>query len=360
MFLLLRRIYTCTLSYQLLVTNHNIIMHKLTKRNLSALIVGSALIGSFALVGTALAAGTGGFGHGGAAMSRPAVVGMVTSISGNTLTVNSKNWQRGSTASTPYTVDATNATVTKNGASSSVSAIAVGDTVMIQGTVSGSSVTATAIRDGSMMMGGHTGMNPGVFGTVASVSGTTLTVTSKGFRQNATATTYTVDASNATVTKNGANSSVSNIATGDTVMVQGTVSGTSVTAKTIRDGMSQGQTPAIQGNGQPVIGGNMTAINGSTLTVTNKSNVTYTVDASSAKVSKAGVTTMGATISNVVVGDNVVVQGTVNGTSVTASSIIDQGTSPSSPNNSTGSNPPVHRGVLNAIGGFFSHLFGFF
>ena len=79
-----------------------------------------------------------------------------------------------------------------------------------------------------------------------------------------TATTYTVDASSATVTKNGAASTVSAIAVGDTVMVQGTVSGTNVTAKTIRDGVGQGQ-PAIQGNGQPVVAGTVTAINGNSV-----------------------------------------------------------------------------------------------
>ncbi len=234
--------------------------------------------------------------------------------------------------------------------------------------------TAFAAGPGSWM-GGHA---PGVFGTVASISGNTLTVTSKGFGPNATATTYTVDATNATVTKTNAASTVSVIAVGDMVAVQGTVSGTNVTATTIHDGMmrmmrgehdgmfgkgahSASSTPggtASQfpaGNGQPVIGGAVTAITGNSLTVTNKSNVTYTIDATSAKVSKASVT--GATVSSISVGDNVVIQGTINGTAVTASSVIDQGTAPSS----TGTTPPAHRGgFMGAVGGFFSHLFGFF
>jgi hypothetical protein len=257
-------------------------MHILSKRSIQALIVGSTIIGSFALVGTAFAAGPGAFNPGGPNMPRPAVVGTVASVSGDTLTVNSKNWQRGTTAtpttSTIYTVDATNATVTKSGATSSVSAIAVGDTVMVQGTVSGTSVTATSIRDGMM---GRMGQMPPA-------------------------------------------------------------------------GMSWGRnassTPLIQGNGEPVIGGSVTTISGTTLTVSTQNGTAYTVDASSATVEKGGAA---STISAVAVGDRVIVQGAVTGTSVAASSVIDQATS----------SAPIgggKRGVMSAIGGFFTRLFGFF
>lgn len=228
----------------------------------------------------------------------------------------------------------------------------------------------------------HTGsrMNhaPGVFGTVSAVNGTTLTVTSKGFGQNATATTYTVDASNATVTKGGAPGTtpttipVSSIAIGDMVMVAGTVSGTSVTATTIRDGMPQGMgrgagmkggwgkngstTPSNlpQGNGQPVVGGAVTAISGDSITITNTSNVTYTIDATNATVTKGNTT---SSLSNIAVGDNLVVQGTVNGNAVTASSIIDGG----APKTSTsGGTSHAMGGFMGAVGGFFHKLFGFF
>ncbi len=228
--------------------------------------------------------------------------------------------------------------------------------------------TAFAAGLGGGWIVGHA---PGVFGTVSAINGNSLTVTSKGFGPEATATTYTVDATNATVTKNNAASTLSAIAVNDMVAVSGTVSGSNVTATAIHDGLmmrgghpgifkgkwtasSTPRAPAITGNGQPVIGGAVTTVSGNSLTVTNKSSVTYTVDATSAKVSKAGVT--GATVSSIAVGDNVVVQGAVNGTSVTASSVIDQGAAPSG----STTNPPAHRGFMGAIGGFFSHLFGFF
>lgn len=213
---------------------------------------------------------------------------------------------------------------------------------------------------------GHTGAKPGVFGSVTAINGSTLTIDSKGFGKSATETTYSVDASNATVTKAGSASTLGSVSVGDMVMVQGTVNGTSVTATAVRDGMMPGMqghmghgtsTPMggfPQGNGQPVVGGSVTAINGSTLTITNKSNVTYSIDATSATVTKAGAT---STLSSVAVGDNVLVQGAVNGNAVTASSIIDQGSSAKT--NTSGSTHGMG-GFLGAIGGFFHHLFGFF
>jgi hypothetical protein len=230
----------------------------------------------------------------------------------------------------------------------------VGDAVVVQGTVSGSNVTATSIRDGVVAGEARNGM--GINGTVASISGTTLTVTGNVGPKGGTATTYTVDASGASVVKNGTASTVSVIIVGDKVMVQGTVTGTNVIAKNIRDGVPQ---PQIQGNGQPIVAGKVTAISGSTITITNTSNVTYTIDATSAKFVVGGVAS--PTISNIAVGNNVVVQGTVNGNSVIASSIIDQKAkttvgevSPGSPKSEKGMG-----GFMKGVGDFFKHMFGF-
>ena len=194
------------------------------------------------------------------------------------------------------------------------------------------------------------GQRPAVVGTVSAVSGKTLTVTSKSMMKpkNSTSTTpapviYTVDASSASVNKNNATSSVSAIAVGDTVMIQGTITGTNVVAKTIRDGLAK---PAIQGNGQPIVAGKVTAVSGNTITITNNSNVTYTIDATNAK------------ISNVAVGDNVIVQGTVNGNSVTASSVIDQKAKIHNNDNSK-TRGGMMGNFFGGIGNFFKHMFGF-
>lgn len=303
---------------------------------------------------------SGGYGKGMMNGKAPAVIGKVSAINGNSITVVGGQGFGGTATNTTFTVDATNAKITKNNTASTLAGITVGDTIVVQGTVSGTNVTATAIRDGVMMGGGPKfpgGM--GIVGTVSIINGTTLTVISKVKPNGGTATTYTIDASNATVTKGGANSKVSSIAVGDTVMIQGTINGTNITAKNIRDGVPQGQ-PEIQGNGQPVVAGSVTAINGNTITITNKSSVTYAVDASKAKFIVNGVAS--PTIANVAVGDNLVVQGTVNGTAVTASSVIDQKPKTNNANN-TGDNQKSHPGfmggIMGGIGNFFKHLFGF-
>ncbi len=139
----------------------------------------------------------------------------------------------------------------KDHATSTLSAIAVGDMVMVQGTVNGTSVTATKINDGMMMnhmgKGGGAPMQspqaiqgngePVVGGTISALSGSTITLT------NASNVTYSVDASAATVFKDNATSSISSLATGDKVIVQGTVNGTTVTASSVID-QGASSTPA--------------------------------------------------------------------------------------------------------------------
>lgn len=188
------------------------------------------------------------------------IVGTVSAVNGTTLTVNSRamikprpmgasstNEGEGavSVAAAVYTVNASGAKVYKNGATSTVANIAVGDMVIVQGTVSGSNVTATVVRDG-VGMGGAKGWGRGatstlktlpikgngqpvVGGNVTAISGTTLTVT------NASNVTYAIDVSGATIVKNGVASTVSSVAIGDSVVVQGTVNGTSVAASSVID-----------------------------------------------------------------------------------------------------------------------------
>ena len=176
-----------------------------------------------------------GMGHG--------VRGNVTAINGNSITVTSTN-PKDSTTQT-FTVDATNAKVTKDNAASSISSIVVGDTIMVQGTVNGTTVTAKNIFDGKMILRGQADQvgqdqnkqgntftgngQPLVGGTVTSISGSIVSITNRGN------TTFTVDATNAKVTKQGTASALSNISVGDTLLVQGAVNGNSITANSIED-----------------------------------------------------------------------------------------------------------------------------
>jgi len=210
-------------------------------------------------------------------------------------------------------------------------------------------------------------MKPFVVGTVSAINGNTLTVVGHGGPGKMTgttaSTTYSVDATNAKVTKANVASTVSAIAVGDNVAVQGTLTGTTIVATTIRDGMmgpgvgfgkgpggnrTGTSTPAFTGNGEPIVAGTISAINGSTISITNKSNVTYSVDTTNAKILQGNKT---VDISTLKTSDAVVVQGTINGTSIVASSVIDQ-VKPANAGN-------PHPGFFGGISQFFMHLFGF-
>ena len=226
--------------------------------------------------------------------------------------------------------------------------------------------------------GGRGMMGRGVVGTVSAVNGTTLTITSRPWGKPAAdgttpaPTTYTVDASSAQVTKDKVASSISAIAIGDTVMVQGTVTGSSVKATKIRDGLpirnQNGQdnqseskdfpAQSIQGNGQPIIAGTITTVSGKNITITNKSNASFTVDATNAQIRNGDAT---SSVSTLTVGDRIIVQGTINGNAVVAYSIIDSGQATTATNNSQSGQPQKmeNHGFFGGIGSFFSHLFGF-
>ena len=211
----------------------------------------------------------------------------------------------------------------------------------------------------------------GMFGTVSAITGNTFTFTVKARpmrtdkSQSATVqptTTYTVDATNATVMKGGKKMTVADIANGDTLVVMGQTTGTTITATRIMDGVPgmggerpEGTTPAFTGNGMPVIAGKIATISGNSVTVSNRENVTYTVDVTNAKVEQKGTT---ATVSSLTVGDMVIVQGTVNGTTVSATSVIDQGVAQAPETSSKVTNQaPQKQGLFGKIGAFFGRFF---
>ena len=204
----------------------------------------------------------GGKGMGGSEgmKMKPAVIGTVASVNGNSFTVTSMTNPNSTVSNTTstFTVDATNAKITKGDTAGTVSTIVVGDTVMVIGTTTGNNIVATLVRDGIVKMP----KTPG-----------------KGQEQE-------------------------------------------MNGKAPNGSETSGQNAGMMGNGQPIVAGNVTSISGTSLVITNKSNVTYTVDASSAKINQGPSKT--ATISNISVGDTIVVQGAVTGTNVVASTIIDQ------------------------------------
>ena len=180
-------------------------------------------------------------GHGRSGFSD--VSGVVTAINGSTITVTTSSGG-------VYTVDASSAVVSKyvNGVISkgTVATIAVGDTVMIRGTIETATMSSVSIRDGNFPKP----TPPTAIGKVTAVNGSTITLSSSVHPMKAggtsPATTYTVDASGATISKvtppaargekpKTSTISVSGIVVGDTLVVRGTLSGTSITATSITD-----------------------------------------------------------------------------------------------------------------------------
>ena len=151
-------------------------------------------------------------------------------------------------------------------------------------------------------------------GTVTAISGTTLTVTDE---KNIV---YTVDASNAKIDPGmlgGPGLTVSNILVGDRVVVTGPIVGTTETAKTISDRALSGRN---------IFMGTVTATNGSMLTIdstTKKIKTSYTVDASSAVLTKGMKAGTSIVVSDIKIGDRVFAIGTLSGSTILATSVRD-------------------------------------
>ncbi|MES2225056.1 MAG: DUF5666 domain-containing protein [Patescibacteria group bacterium] len=214
-------------------------------------------------------------------------------------------------------------------------------------------VSAKAQADMKLRMGDDENRNA-IFGTVTAVSSTTITIASTDSgKTGAPVTVYTVNTATAVVDKDTKASTAAAIVVGDHVMVQGTVTGNTIVATKIHNGVmakgvngnKDGMKNILEGNGQPIVGGTVTAVNGNTVTITNKSNIAYTIDVTNAKVTKNGTASTSSTIA---VGDTVLVQGAINGTAVTAVSVTA----------SNSGNANMHVGFFAKIGNFFARLFG--
>ncbi len=161
---------------------------------------------------------------------------------------------------------------------------------------------------------------PHVGGTISAINGSVITIS--GNERHAG--TFTVETSGATFTKAGASASLASFAVGDYVRAEGTVNGTNVTATTVSDAPGMGMGKGDRGMGGrhgkgPGVMGQVSAISGSTITVTGMDGQSYTVDAASAKVQRM----VEGSLSDIAVGDRIGVHGTVSGTTVTATNIMD-------------------------------------
>lgn len=204
---------------------------------------------------------------------------------------------------------------------------AVALTLLVGGAIGGIATIASAQESTTSatgmagMMRGMGNRGPHVHGTVTAVSGTTITITDAKDSK-----TYTIDASAASFKKAAEGAAptavtISEIAVGDEIGAMGTISGTNVKATEVMEGSFGRGMGGHGGHGGrgPGVMGTVSAVNGSTITLSGHNGETYTVNAGSATVQKM---TTGS-LSDVRVGDSIGVRGTVSGTTVTATNIMD-------------------------------------
>jgi ribosome maturation factor RimP len=243
------------------------------------------------------------------------LTGTVTAITGTTLTVTDAK-------GTVYTVDASTAKIGEAMDSLSIANILVGDKVMVTGTITGTTDAAKTISDPSMI-----GRN--VFtGTVTAVNGTNLTIETMVKKVK---TTYTVNATSAAITswaKTGSTTiTAADVKVGDKVVVDGSLSATTVTATAVHD-LGQMMKKGKPGFDKPtnVFSGTVTSVSGSTITVTGMNKTVYTIDAGTATITKGmGAASTKLTIGDIKTGDKVFAVGALTGTNVVATSVRDLG-----------------------------------
>ncbi len=181
------------------------------------------------------------------------VAGEITAINGSTITVSSmgrrpkgqaNDSSSGSApAKTTYTVTTTSKTTFSKVTDGTVSDLAKGDTVVVDGTNSNGTIAAKRIHQTNKLPdqsnngasaprkgagGDHT------LGTITAVSGSTVTISTTA--GDTVKVTTTSDTKVSVIEK----TSISDLAKGDMIRVQGTVSGTTVAATAVNEGPAGG------------------------------------------------------------------------------------------------------------------------
>ncbi len=235
-------------------------------------------------------------------------VGQVTAVATGSLTIKTASGEI-------FVVSTTDATVRRGENSNSTSAIVVGDTVYVFGVKNGSAIAASTIIVGkskSEVQPNDEEKRKAYFGVITAKTDTTLTIMS------ANNTLYTVTITNAQIWINKTKqSSISGLVVGDNVMVQGDLNGSTIAAKKLI---------AIHLPLGTIVG-KITAVSGTTLTVMGSDNKVYTVLAGSAEIKAKGNKDKdeekNSSLSNLVVGDSVLVKGDLSGTTITAKSVTE-------------------------------------
>jgi hypothetical protein len=144
---------------------------------------------------------------------------------------------------------------------------------------------------------------PGTVGTIASINGSTLTITTPSG-----SSVKVVTSASTTVTR-ASSGVVSDIRQGDRVVVAGSASGSTIAAERITDsGSTATNPPAGPRGGNPrLAAGTVSSINGSTLTITESDGTKVTVTTTGGT---AVTTASSASVSDLAAGQTVEVSGT--------------------------------------------------
>ncbi len=306
---------------------------------------------AMALGGVSFAASTPGSvpaaPHGPGGPGRGGMQGVITAINGGVLTLR----RQGPGGSGTLTVDTSGSTTFQEGGPGAksgtltLSQLRVGERIAVQGTLSGSTVSAATVAVQPA---------PPLSGVITAINGGVLTLQRQGPGGGGT---LTVDTSGSTTFQEGGPGATSGTLTlsqlrvGERIAVQGTLSGTTVTARTVRLQPAPGRGPAKAGPhpggpGRGGLQGMITAINGGVLTLRRQGpgpggSGTLTVDTSGSTTFQEGgpgVKTGTLTLSQLRVGERIAVQGTLSGSTVSATTVAVQPA------------PPLS-GVITAING---------
>ena len=216
------------------------------------------------------------------------ISGVVTGINGTTITLSGRN-------GAVFTVNGANATVTGDEHTAlTLGSIKLGDTLKVSGTLSGGVILATKIVDKSTVDSSVT-----VSGTVAALSGSTLTVTGEN------GATYTVNAASSTINGSSDISMLGKIQVGDRITIKGSLNGSVITAKKITDNSLKQREFLATLSG--VRAGVVTAISGSNVTLDRFGTGTTSVTTTGSTFFTAGGSA--TTSSALTVGSNILVFG---------------------------------------------------
>lgn len=249
-------------------------------------------------------------------------IGQVTAVNTGSVTIKTANNE-------VYTVATTDATI-RRGDNGSSTAITVGETIYVLGVKNGSTIVASTIIAGKT----KDEVKPTVdekrqafLGVITAKTDNSLTV----LVSNNTSYTVTLASDAQLWINKNKQSNLSGFAVGNNIMIQGTLSGNTISAKKVM---------AVTLPLGTVIG-KITAVNGTTLTVSGTDGKTYTVVAANADIKAKG--DKNSKLSNLAVGESVLVKGDLDGTTINAKVVSEEN---------------VKGGFFHRFGLFFKGIFG--